>query len=262
MPQSSAITDVAVATIQGQLPAPVVFGDWIMKQREFVVGAPAHPVRLEGWAFTLTRDGAVAEQIRKTIAPVYVGSDVADRAKTWRTAWRRSLASHCGGVGLRALSIVDLAAWDAAAKIADKSIAEFLGGTSAADAGDAPSSAIRRPRCGPRKTGRAGGRALCRRLAALQGADRGDAGTVGGAPPRGACCGAGCLARLRRRLDLRRRRQGGRRSPTRIADVKLGWHRGHLPARRCRQARRAPQARADADLAWATSRAAPITRRR
>ena len=31
------ITDVSVATIQGQLPAPVIFGDWVMKVREFVV---------------------------------------------------------------------------------------------------------------------------------------------------------------------------------------------------------------------------------
>jgi L-alanine-DL-glutamate epimerase-like enolase superfamily enzyme len=35
-------------------------------------------------------------------------------------------------VGLRALSIVDLAVWDAAAKMADRSIAEFVGGTNQA----------------------------------------------------------------------------------------------------------------------------------
>jgi L-alanine-DL-glutamate epimerase-like enolase superfamily enzyme len=130
MSSASTITEVSVATIQGQLPAPVIFGDWIMKQREFAVVRVRVKSGHEGWAFTLTRDGAVAEQIRKTIAPVYVNTDVADRAKTWRTAWRRSLASHCGGVGLRALSIVDLAVWDAAARIAGKSIAEFVGGTS------------------------------------------------------------------------------------------------------------------------------------
>jgi L-alanine-DL-glutamate epimerase-like enolase superfamily enzyme len=124
----STIVDVSVATIQGQLPAPVVFGDWIMKQREFAVVRLRTQSRQEGWAFTLTRDGAVAEQIRKTIGPVYIGTDVADRTKTWRTAWRRSLASHCGGIGLRALSLVDLAAWDVAARLGDRSIAELLGG--------------------------------------------------------------------------------------------------------------------------------------
>ncbi|HEY3884767.1 MAG TPA: hypothetical protein VGL62_06155, partial [Vicinamibacterales bacterium] len=99
MAASSIVTDLRVATIQGRLPAPVVFGDWIMKQREFAVVRMRTASGQEGWAFTLTRDGAVAEQIRRSIAPVYLGSDIADRTRTFRTAWRRSLASHCGGVG-------------------------------------------------------------------------------------------------------------------------------------------------------------------
>lgn len=125
------ITDVSVATIQGQLPAPVIFGDWVMKICEFVVVRLRTDSGHEGWAFTLTRDGAIAEQIRKTMVPVYVGSNIDDRAKTFKTAKGRSYGSHSAGVGLRALSLVDLAAWDAAARIADKSIAEFLGGKTA-----------------------------------------------------------------------------------------------------------------------------------
>ena len=125
------ITDIAVATVQAQLPAPVVFGDWVMKMREFVAVRLRTDSGHEGWSFTLTRDGAVAEQIRKTIVPVYVGSDIDERSQTFRTAKGRSYGAHSAGVGLRALSIVDLAAWDAAAKIADKSIAEFLGGKTA-----------------------------------------------------------------------------------------------------------------------------------
>ena len=128
MPSLSTITEASVATIQGQLPAPVVFGDWIMRQREFVVLRLRTAGGHEGWAFTLTRDGTVAEQIRKSIVPVYLGSAVEDRARTYRTAWRRSLASHCAGIGLRGLSIVDLAVWDLAARVAGLSIAEFLGG--------------------------------------------------------------------------------------------------------------------------------------
>ena len=123
-----AISSVDVMTIQAQLPAPVIFGAWVMKTREFalvrirVEGGPA------GFAYTLTRDGAVAEQIRKTIAATYVGTAVADREATFTLAWRRSLASHSAGIGLRALSIVDLACWDLAAKLAERSIADFLGG--------------------------------------------------------------------------------------------------------------------------------------
>lgn len=128
MPAQSTITSIEVATIQGQLPAPVIFGDWVMKHREFVVVRMRSASGHEGWSFTLTRDGAVAEQIRKSIAPVYLDTDVADREKTFKTAKGRTYGSHSAGVGLRALSQVDLAAWDLAAKMADKSIAEFLGG--------------------------------------------------------------------------------------------------------------------------------------
>jgi L-alanine-DL-glutamate epimerase-like enolase superfamily enzyme len=131
MPSPSAIADISVATIQGQLPAPVIFGDWVMNHREFVVVRLRTQSGHEGWSFTLTRDGACAEQIRKSIAPVYIGTDIADREKTFKTAKGRTYGSHSAGVGLRALSQVDLAAWDVAARMADKSIAEFLGGKTA-----------------------------------------------------------------------------------------------------------------------------------
>lgn len=126
------ITAVDVLTIQAQLPAPVIFGEWIMNTREFALVRVRTDAGVDGYSYTLTRDGAVAEQIRKTIARIYVGSEVAARERTYTIAWRRSLASHAGGLGLRALSIVDLACWDAAAKLADRSIAELLGGRNAA----------------------------------------------------------------------------------------------------------------------------------
>jgi L-alanine-DL-glutamate epimerase-like enolase superfamily enzyme len=115
-------------TIQAQLPAPVIFGEWIMHQREFALVCVTSTDGLRGYAYTLTRDGAVAEQIRKTIARVYVGTEVGTQEQTFTVAWRRSLASHAAGIGLRALSIVDLACWDLAAKSMDRSIAALLGG--------------------------------------------------------------------------------------------------------------------------------------
>lgn len=122
------ILSVEVMTIAAQLPAPVIFGDWVMREREFaLVRVRSSLDGPAGYAYTLTRDGAVAEQIRKTIASVYRGSDIADREATFSLAWRRSLASHAAGIGLRALSIVDLACWDLAAKLAERSIADLLG---------------------------------------------------------------------------------------------------------------------------------------
>lgn len=122
------IESVSVATIQARLPAPVVFGEWIMRSREFALVRVRAASGLTGYAYTLTRDGAVAEQIRKTIASLYVGTTIGDQERTFTIAWRRSLASHAAGLGLRALSIVDLASWDLAAKAANVSIAAFLGG--------------------------------------------------------------------------------------------------------------------------------------
>jgi len=123
------ITAVDVMTIQAQLPAPVIFGEWIMHTREFALVRVRTDAGSDGYSYTLTRDGAVAEQIRKTIARIYVGSELTERERTYTIAWRRSLASHAAGIGLRALSIVDLACWDAAAKVADRSIADLLGGS-------------------------------------------------------------------------------------------------------------------------------------
>lgn len=125
---SSVITKINVATVQGELPAPVVFGDWIMNTREYVTVRVTLDSGVEGWAFTLSRDGAVAEQIRKTLRNIYVGTKAKDVESTFNIAQRRSLASHSAGVGLRALSLVDLAIWDALAKEANESISQFLNG--------------------------------------------------------------------------------------------------------------------------------------
>lgn len=123
------ITAVDVMTIQAQLPAPVVFGSWVMNMREFaLVRVSIDGDGPAGYAYALTRDGAVAEQIRKMIGAVYVGTDVEDREATFTLTQRCSLASLAAGIGLRALSIVDLACWDLAAKLADRSIADLLGG--------------------------------------------------------------------------------------------------------------------------------------
>jgi L-alanine-DL-glutamate epimerase-like enolase superfamily enzyme len=122
------IESVSVATVAGQLPERIEFGDWVMDYREFAVVRMRSSAGNEGWSFTLTRDGAVAEQIRKSLARVYMGAPVGEQERLFGLALRRSLASHSSGVGLRALSLLDLAAWDLAAKARVQSIATLLGG--------------------------------------------------------------------------------------------------------------------------------------
>jgi len=122
------VAKLNVATIEADLPSPVVFGDWVMRTREFAVVKITLDSGIEGWAFTLSRDGAVVEHIRKTLCDIYLGTFTKDVESTFRIAQRRSLASHSAGIGLRALSLVDLALWDARSKEAGQSISQFLKG--------------------------------------------------------------------------------------------------------------------------------------
>ena len=70
------ITKVRTVTIKHMLATPIVYGEWVMRHREFtLVGIDAES-GLRGFAYCLFRDGPVAEIVSRSIAPVYVGSPV------------------------------------------------------------------------------------------------------------------------------------------------------------------------------------------
>lgn len=119
---------VRAATILHRLEVPIVFGAWIMRHREFCLVRMDAESGLAGYAYGLTRDGPVAAIIERTIAPQYVGQPVTDpEASFFRALWSNN-SIHAAGVGMRALSLVDIAAWDLAAKAAGQSIVGYLGG--------------------------------------------------------------------------------------------------------------------------------------
>jgi L-alanine-DL-glutamate epimerase-like enolase superfamily enzyme len=125
------IREVAVATVRAALPEPIHFGDWVMKHREFVVVRLRAASGAEGFGFTLTREGPVAATIRQAIAHHYAGATLATvehAAEVFRRCQGSNLAGLSGGIGLRGLSIVDLAAHDLLARSAGISIARLLGG--------------------------------------------------------------------------------------------------------------------------------------
>jgi L-alanine-DL-glutamate epimerase-like enolase superfamily enzyme len=128
---SERIESLHVATVRAALPEPIHFGDWVMKHREFALVRARAESGLEGFGFTLTREGPVAAAIRQAIAHHYVGSDVATQADAAAIFYRcqgSNLATLVGGTGLRALSIVDLAVHDLLARSAGLPISRFLGG--------------------------------------------------------------------------------------------------------------------------------------
>jgi L-alanine-DL-glutamate epimerase-like enolase superfamily enzyme len=123
------ITKVRTATIKHMLATPIVYGQWVMRHREFALVRIDAESGWRGFAYCLTRDGPVAEIVSRSIAPVYVGSPVSVPEEVFYRALWTNHAVHAAGIGMRALSVVDIAAWDLAAKAEGQPIAERLGGT-------------------------------------------------------------------------------------------------------------------------------------
>ncbi len=122
------IASVGVVTVKAPLPVTISFGPWVMKHREFALCRLRTEAGLEGSAFVYTRDGPIAAIVRRNIAPMYVGQEYGNPSDLhWQAAWSNN-AILASGIGLRALSLVDLAAWDLAARAAGQSITAYLGG--------------------------------------------------------------------------------------------------------------------------------------
>ena len=122
------IASVSVVTVRAPLPVTISFGPWVMKHREFALCRLRTEAGLEGFAFFYTRDGPIGALVRRNIAPLYVGQEYGDPSSLhWQAAWSNN-AILPSGIGLRALSLVDLAAWDLASRAAGQSITAYLGG--------------------------------------------------------------------------------------------------------------------------------------
>lgn len=128
MTEPDRIRAVRVATILHVLDVPIVFGTWVMRHREFALVRVDAESGASGFAYCLTRDGPLAALVERTIAPAYLGRDVADPAGSFHAALWQNNAIHAAGLGMRALSIVDIAAWDLAAKVTGQDIATYMGG--------------------------------------------------------------------------------------------------------------------------------------
>jgi L-alanine-DL-glutamate epimerase-like enolase superfamily enzyme len=114
------------ANIKHILSTPIHYGDWVMRHREFVLVSVQLESGVRGFSYGLTREGPVSAIIGRSIAPKYVGCDVQDPASLYYRALWSNHAVHAAGIGMRALSLVDLAVWDALAKSRGVSLHEHL----------------------------------------------------------------------------------------------------------------------------------------
>ncbi len=127
MTESPTITQVRTARILYELEVPIVYGPWVMRHREFVLVRIDADDGSTGFAYCLTRDGPVPEIVARTIAPRYVGVSAADPRAAFFDTLYSNHAVHASGIGMRSLSVVDIAAWDLACKIDGVTIAAALG---------------------------------------------------------------------------------------------------------------------------------------
>ncbi len=81
-----------------------------------------------GWGETWAYPGAASDIVRRQLAPHLVGQDASAPRRLHDLMMRRTPERH--GVPLMAVSALDIAAWDAAARTARQPLHAFLGGAS------------------------------------------------------------------------------------------------------------------------------------
>jgi L-alanine-DL-glutamate epimerase-like enolase superfamily enzyme len=137
MTDLSAPTATAIATISAELVSVPVepaagFSTRTVHHREYVI------VRLrdeqgstEGIGYTYAGNSGgrlVVDLVNDLIAPILIGQDAGAIEQNWDLVYRELLLIGRRGAVLRALSAVDIALWDLAAKAAGRPLRELLGG--------------------------------------------------------------------------------------------------------------------------------------
>ena len=188
--------------------------------------ASRHRPVIEGWASPSPATAPSPSRSASRSPPSTSARTRPTASDLFRLATRRSLPPTRPGIGLRALSIVDLAVWDVAAKLADPSIAGLLGGATRR-CRPRRSSATRRRRWVPRRP--ASRRPSC--TTRDGGGSRRRSRPVRSCPPI-ACAPPGLRRRTPgsagRGVGLRRCRR--RRRVRRVdRDVGLGWFEDVFP---------------------------------
>jgi len=122
------IVAVDATTVAVDLPAPLRLGSSEIRSREYAVVTVTTDDGLRGSSYSLTRGLPIAAAIRSTLAPLLVGAESALIAAAWERCYRATLAGGRTGLLMRALSLVDIALWDIAAKRARLPLWAILGG--------------------------------------------------------------------------------------------------------------------------------------
>jgi L-alanine-DL-glutamate epimerase-like enolase superfamily enzyme len=122
------IVDVSALTTRLELPRPITLGSMHITHRAYAVVSVRTASGIGGSAFALSRDAPVAAVVNDQLAPVLLGRDSDRVAARFDECFRTTVAVGRVGIGMRALSLVDIALWDVKAKRAGLPLWRLLGG--------------------------------------------------------------------------------------------------------------------------------------
>jgi L-alanine-DL-glutamate epimerase-like enolase superfamily enzyme len=124
------VTEVLAASVVIPLKTPTSFSTRTINDRHYTLVRVRTDTGVEGLGFCYcgNRGGhIVAHAVRDLLAPVVVGRDAHQVEGAWDAMYKDALLMGRRGAVLRAMSAIDTALWDAAAKAAELPLYQYLG---------------------------------------------------------------------------------------------------------------------------------------
>lgn len=125
-PEASQIVRIDGYELSCPLPERIGNSRGFFESRGALLVAVTTREGVTGWGETWAYPGAAADIVRRQLAPHLVGEDASAPRRLHDLMMRKLPERH--GVPLMAVSALDIAAWDAAARTARKPLHAFLGG--------------------------------------------------------------------------------------------------------------------------------------
>ncbi|MCW2811466.1 MAG: mandelate racemase/muconate lactonizing enzyme family protein [Friedmanniella sp.] len=126
------ITAIRTHALRVPVKQPTRMATRVLDKRDYVVVTATCAGSAEegiGYIYAGTAGGSVvAEAVDALLAPALVGRDADDIVGAWDAMYQETLLHGRRGAVLRAISAVDIALWDLAAKRAGLPLARMLGG--------------------------------------------------------------------------------------------------------------------------------------
>jgi D-arabinonate dehydratase len=123
------VTEIDSFAVSIPLEEPVAFATRVVEERDHAVVRIRTADGTEGIGYTLGYGGAglVADAVTELLSPLVEGEDPRDTTRLWREMFDSTVQIGRKGVVVRAISIVDIALWDIAAKAAGMPLYKLLG---------------------------------------------------------------------------------------------------------------------------------------